>query len=146
MSHIATEDIQHQLSSLRGQQDKLLNLHLMGKIDVEGFSAKDVEIRDRIAMYTLRLESADRGRDEHVDLAKKAFELSQSLPARWVSADYTAKRQLLKMVCLNFSLDGVRLVPAWRKPFNMLIEGLLVPSDRGDRIRTCDLVVPNHAL
>src|SRR5690349_17620817 len=76
---------------------------------------KNTEIRDRIARYTLQLEAADRNADEHADLARRAFELSQSLPDRWVSADYSTKRQILEMICLNFSLDGVSLVPEWRK-------------------------------
>lgn len=119
--------------ALRTQRDTLLNLHLDGKIDVERFSAKDVEIRDRMARLTLLLEATDRGRDEHADLARKAFELSQSLPERWVAADYTAKRQILEIVCLNFTLDGISLVPEWRKPFDVLVGGLPVSSSRGDR-------------
>jgi hypothetical protein len=126
--------VQRQLSSLRSQKDKLLNLHLDEKIDVATFSAKDVEIRDRIAQLTLLLEAADRGRDEHADLARKAFELSQSLSERWLAADYSAKRQILGIICLNFSLDGVSLVPEWRKPFDVLVGGLSVSSSRGDKI------------
>lgn len=145
-SRTEAEDIQRQLSSLRTRQDTLLNLHLDKKIDAERFSAKDVEIRDRIAQYTLKLESVDRGQDEHVDLARKVFELSQTVAGRWVAADYSARRQLLEIVCLNFRLDGVSLVPEWRKPFDLLIGGLSVSSSRGDKIRTCDLLDPNQAL
>jgi hypothetical protein len=113
---------------------RLLNVHLSGQIDEIEFSAKNTEIRDRIAQYTLQLEAADRSSDEHADLARKAFELSQSLPERWLTADYSTKRQILEIVCLNFSLDGVTLVPEWRKPFDVLVEGLVVSSSRGDKI------------
>ena len=112
----------------------MLNLHLNAMITDGEFSEKNTEIRDRIAQYTLQLEAADCSADEHADLARKAFELSQSLPERWVSADYSTKRQILEMICLNFSLDGVTLVPEWRKPFDVLVKGLLVSSDRGDKI------------
>ena len=60
--------------------------------------------------------------------------------------EYVRKRQILGMLCLNFSLDGATLVPTMRSPFDLMIEGQLVPSSRGDRIRTCGLVVPNHTL
>jgi site-specific DNA recombinase len=62
------------------------------------------------------------------------FELSQTLTEKWVSADVSAKRQLLEIVCLNFSLDGATLSAAMRKPFGVLAEGLSVSYSRDDRI------------
>ena len=86
-SNIRTEDVQRRLSALRTRKDNLLNVHLDGEIDKVEFSAKNMDLKDRIAHYTLQLEAADRSSDEHADLARKAFELSQSLPERWVTAD-----------------------------------------------------------
>jgi site-specific DNA recombinase len=54
------------------------------------------------------------------------FELSQGLEQKWVGAAYAGKCTLLELVCLNFRLDAVTLVPEMRKPFDMLAEGLLV--------------------
>ena len=85
---------------------------------------KSTKRRDRIAALTLQLKSAHRQRGERVDMAQKVFELSQSLTERWLAADYAAKRQILEMVCLNFTLDGATLVPQMRKPFDILVEGL----------------------
>jgi hypothetical protein len=59
-------------------------------------------------------------------------ELSQNLSERLLSADCLTKRQILEMIGLNFSLEGVSLVPEWRKPFDLLVEGLSVSSSRGD--------------
>jgi hypothetical protein len=95
---------------------------------------KNVELRDRIATLTLQLESAHRRRDEHADIAQKVFERSQSLKERWFGAEYEEKRQILEMLCLNFSLDGATLVPQIRSPFDLLVEGRLVSSSRGDKI------------
>jgi hypothetical protein len=93
------------------KKDKLLNMSLRELISDIEFSAEGIEIRDRITQLTLLLEATDRGRDEHADLARKAFELWQSLSDRWLTSDYSAKRQILEIMCLNFSLDGVSLVP-----------------------------------
>ncbi len=68
------------------------------------------------------------------DVVIKAFELSQTLKEKWLIADYRAKRQLLEIVCLNFFLDDVNLVPEIRKPFDVLAKGLSVPFSRDDRI------------
>ena len=82
----------------------------------------------------LQAEVLDRGHDENADIAIKAFELSQSLMGKWLTADYAAKRQILEIVCLNWLLDDVTLIPTMRKPFDVLAEGLLSKESRGDWI------------
>jgi hypothetical protein len=96
-------------------------------------------MRDRMAQLKLQVDASDRGIDEKTDLAVKAFELSQKLEEKWVTADAPEKRKILEILCLNLVLDGVSLVFAMRKPFEMLVEGLDFENNRGDRIRTCDL-------
>ena len=128
------DELQRELTNLRGQQDRLLNLRLLDEINADTFTAKHTDLRDRIAALTVQLEAADRGRDEQADLAEKVFELSQSLQERWLTADYSAKRQILDLLCLNFMLNGATLVVEMRKPFDVLLEGLEVSSSRGDRI------------
>jgi site-specific DNA recombinase len=56
----------------------------------------------------------------------KAFELSQALADKWVTTDSDAKRNILEILCLNLTLDAVTLVPAWRKPFDVLANGLVL--------------------
>ena len=76
------------------------------------------------------MDAVGRSQDELAELALKVFELSQTLTEKWLTADYATKRRILEIVCLNFSLVGVTLVPTIRKPFDMLAEGLLVSSSR----------------
>jgi site-specific DNA recombinase len=80
------------------------------------------------------MQSNDGDRGEQAALAAKLFELSQALEQKWVRTEYPEKRQMLDSVCLNFSLDDVSLVAEMRKPFNILAEGQLVLSSRGDKI------------
>ena len=109
-------------------------LRINDEVDAELFGRKQLELRDREAMLKLRMEALDRSHHEQADLAVKVFELSQTLTEKWLTADYTEKRRILEIVCLNFRLDDATLVPEIRKPFDVLIEGLSVPSSRGDRI------------
>jgi hypothetical protein len=62
--------------------------------------------------------------------AVKAFELSQDLRAKWFAADYAAKRRILEILCLNWKLVGVSLVPEMRKPFGLRAKGLLKKDHR----------------
>lgn len=127
-------ELNRQLTLLRTQQDRLLNLRLLDEISEQTFGSKNTEIRDRIAELNLQMQAADQTRAEQARLAEKVFELSQSLQDKWLTADSQSKRHLLGIVCLNFQLDGATLVPQMRKPFGFLAEGLSVLSSRGDKI------------
>ncbi len=108
-------ELHRQLTVIQGQTDQLLNLRLLEEIDADTFAGKSTELRDRAARLKLQAEVLDRGHDENADIAVKAFELSQSLMGKWLTADYAAKRQILEIVCLNWLLDGVTLIPTMEK-------------------------------
>jgi site-specific DNA recombinase len=128
------KEVQRQMTLLRQQQDELLNLRLMKEIDSDAFARKSTELRDRIATLAVNLESVDTTRGEQAEQAIKVFELSQNLSSQWLTAEYATKRQILDMVFSNFRLNGVTLCYEMRKPFALLAEGLLVSSNRGDKI------------
>jgi site-specific DNA recombinase len=91
-------------------------------------------LQSRVDELKLHLEAHDRQRQENADLAIRAFELSQSISEKWVTADIAEKRQILKIFCLNLRLDDVNLVPEIRKPSDVLAEGPIFSQSRGERI------------
>jgi hypothetical protein len=105
------------------QQGRLLNLRLMEEIDADTYAQKATELRDEEARLRLEIDACSRDRNEIADLAVKAFELSQSFQAKWVTFDYDAKRRILEIVCLNWRLVDASLVPVMRKPFDLLVMG-----------------------
>ena len=127
-------------------QGQLLNLRLLEEIDADTYACKAQELRDEETELRLKIERCSRGRNELIDIAVKAFELSQNLRAKWFAADYVAKRRILEIICLNWKLVGVSLVPEMRKPFDLLAEGLLQKDSRGDWIRTSDLLNPIYGF
>jgi site-specific DNA recombinase len=124
-------ELQRQASLLVTQQDRLLNLRIDDQIDEGTFVRKQAELRDRLASIKLQLDVVDRSHDETAELALKVFELSQTLRQKWLTADYAAKRRIMEIVCLNCRLVDGKLCPEIRKPFDVLIEGLLVPDSGG---------------
>ncbi len=129
-SIVRAQKLQDGLSSVRQQQKRLVNHLLLEEIDPATFAETRTELRDREAQLKLQIDSNDRARHEIIDIAVKAFELSQNLRAKWFEADYAAKRRILEIICLNWTLDGVNLVPTMRKPFDMLAEGLVWKDSR----------------
>ena len=124
--------LQEELASVRHQQKRLTNHLLLEEIDPTTYAQTARDLRDREAELKLEIDVADRGRHEIIDIAVKAFELSQSLRAKWVTADYAAKRRILEIVCLNCTLDDVNLCATMRKPFDLLAKGLVSKDSRGD--------------
>ena len=127
-------ELNRQLTLTVSQQNRLVDMRISQEIDADLFAAKQTDLRDRIAGLKLQLDVVDRSHDEMCDLAVKVFELSQSLRQKWLTADYATKRRILEIVFLNCRLDDATLVPTMRKPFDVLVEGLLVSSSRDDRI------------
>ena len=127
-------ELNRQVTLLRQQQDRLLNLRLDEQVEQETFAAKQTELRDRLAKIQLQLDVLERSHDETAEIALKAFELSQTLREQWLTADYSTKRRILEIVCLNCRLDGASLCPTIRKPFDVLAEGLENKNSRGDMI------------
>lgn len=128
------KQLQDELVQVRDQQNRLLNLRMLDEINADTFASKSRDLRDREAELKLEIDVADRGRHETIDIAVKAFELSQTLRTKWVTADYAAKRRILEIVCLNCSLDDVNLCATMRKPFDLLAKGLVSKDSRGNRI------------
>jgi DNA invertase Pin-like site-specific DNA recombinase len=128
------EELTRQESLIVVRQDRLLNMRINEEVDEAMFARKHTEMRDQLAKIKLQLDVLDRSRDESAELAVKAFELSQTLRDKWLTADYSTKRRILEIVCLNCRLNGATLEPEIRKPFDVLAEGLISEKSRGDRI------------
>ena len=126
--------LQSELESVRQQQKRLTNHLLLEEIDPTTYAETARELRGKEAALKLEIDVTDRGRHEIIDIAVKAFELSQSLRQKWLTADYAAKRCLLEIICLNYTLDDVSLVPTMRKPFDLLTKGLVSEKSRVSRI------------
>ena len=124
-------ELQRQATLLVDQQDRLINMRLGEQIDETTFVRKQAEMRDRLAAIKLQLDAVDRSHNETAELALKVFELSQTLQQKWLTADYAEKRRILEIVCLNCTLNDTSLCPTIRKPFDILVEGLLVPESGG---------------
>jgi hypothetical protein len=101
------------------EQADLIGAEFANNRHEDTYAEKARELRDEETELQREIERCSRGRNEIIDIAVKAFELSQSLRAKWVAASFAAKRRILEIVCLNCSLDRVSLVTTMRKPFDL---------------------------
>jgi hypothetical protein len=128
------EQIERDLQVVIKQHERLVAMRLCDEIDSTTFSRQSVKLRDREAELRLAADACSRNRHEEGDIAVRAFELSQRLREKWLTADYAANRRILEIVCLNLRLEDANLVATMRKPFDVLAEGLSTDNSRGERI------------
>ena len=109
-------------------------MRIAADVDQETFARKQTELRDRLASITLQLEAVDRSRSELADVTIKVLEFSRALPEQCPTADYGTERRILEASAPNRGLHDGSLFRQMKKPFDVLAEGLLVPSSRAGGI------------
>ena len=115
-------------------------------IDEPTYLAKQRTLQDEQRLVQERLQFSAR---PVVDLASRALELfdfAQNAAEMYHGSNSEGRRGVLARVSLNRTLDVGKLCLVKRKPFDFLVEGPSASFGRGDRIRTCDLLVPNQTL
>jgi site-specific DNA recombinase len=63
------------------------------------------------------VESGDRALD-----AQRVLELANKAHLLYLTQSSAEKAKLLRMLCLNFSVDGASAMPAYRYPFDLIFE------------------------
>ena len=109
----------------------MLNLRIDDQIDEEALGRKQTDLRDRAASIKLQLDVVDRSHDETAESALNVFELFQALRDQWLTANFAAKRRTLEIFCFNCQYIVAKLCPKIRKPFEVLVDGLLVSESGG---------------
>ena len=117
------EEIKRQLSLVVKQQDELLEIRLAGRITDERFTAKESELRDRERRLRQLLDIPISTQVGDPPAEAKAAEVFRTIKEAWPSAPDLVKRRILHILFAGFTLDGDRLLPSSRTPFELLLAG-----------------------
>lgn len=116
--------LQSRQEALQQRLDKAYEDRLDGVIDERYWSDVSQKWRaeqDGIVAQIGRLTDASR---DYVDEATEILELSKRAYSLYVKQETIEKRQLLKSLLSNCTSDGTTLYPTYKKPFNMIAEGV----------------------
>jgi hypothetical protein len=75
----AVAEATRQLNLLVNQKDRLTDMRMAGEIDADEFLQRKTRMRDEEARLRLRLDKAERDREEVADLTVRTVELAKSL-------------------------------------------------------------------
>jgi len=115
--------LQQRLSAIRRRIDGAYTDKLDGKISEELWQRKSQEWNaeeQQIQMALNGLNYADAG--NRVMNAQRVLELANKAYLLYETPNSTEKAKLLKTVLWNCSIDAVSVMPAYRKPFDMIFE------------------------
>lgn len=121
-------------SELVNMQDRLLNAYLAGTIADEALKAKSEELRQELARVDEALDGQVGRNEEAGNVALRLFDWCQNAAENWERSTATARREILDAVSLNRLLSAESLEISKRKPFDVLAEGSVLETSRGDRI------------
>ena len=115
------ERLRQRLSAVRQRLDKAYLDKLDGKITEEFWSRKSAEwLSDEEQHVLSALQSLQQATPERMLDATRALELANKAYFLYLRQEPTEKAKLLKVVLLNYGIDGVTVYPTYRKPFDLI--------------------------
>jgi hypothetical protein len=119
-------------SEIEGMLDRLLNAYLGGTVDEGTLKKKTEELKRELSLVNEALDRVTQDGPGDSELAVSLFDFSQEAATTWQRSTWPARRQILSALSLNRILSDTSLCLTKRKPFDLLAEGLLFNTSRGD--------------
>ncbi|MFH1619811.1 MAG: recombinase family protein [bacterium] len=102
------------------QLNNLYELAAGGITNKEVFQIKEREYSSRLADLKVQLNSAGRNPEEVCKEASESLELTKGVSELYHKANPHEKAQILRLIGSNYSLDGFKVVPTYRAPFDVI--------------------------
>ena len=119
--------------------DKAYDDKLSGRITEEYWVERFNRWQEDLATVRAEIKDLEGATFDSFKKADALLELCRRAPKLYELQTPEEQARLMKLVTSNFSWDGVTLTPKYKKPFDMLAEGLFIMSGGADEIRTRDL-------
>ena len=107
---------------------RLYDARFDGETDESIFKAKVEEYKGQLIEIKSQINNVQSFDPDVYEYGYRTFELSNKLYFQYVKANYTEKTKILKFVASNYVLDNVSLYAVYRKPFDIIAEGLSRPT------------------
>lgn len=116
--------LKDQHDKIKNRLSKLYDSKFDGELNEDIFRAKEREYKNQLTEIESQMDGRQVIERDFYEFGYKTFELSKMLYSQYVRANYEDKAKMLKFVASNYTLNDVSLFPTYRKPFDMLAEGL----------------------
>ena len=124
---------------IQARIDSACDDKLAGNITEEYWVRRSNEWQEELAGVRARLRDLENATFESFAQAGQIWRLCQRAPELFVKQTPAEQARLIQLIDSNSEWDGVTLRPTYRKPFDLLAEGLDVRTGGADETRTRDL-------
>lgn len=119
---------QRALDQARAEAKKLLDLSLRGLIDDTTFSARNAELRDRLARLEVERDQPARTPEQLLEQVDSVLDFSRMAPEVFVSGTSVQRRQIVTAVYSNFAVRSKRALYTANQPFSFFEGSGLIRS------------------
>jgi len=102
--------------------NRLYDLQLDGNINPEIFKAKEKELNEKLVAAKVQLEACVKDPKAVLKEADETLQLMTNLYPLFQKANYEEKAKILKFIGREYILNGRKIKPVYRQPFNILAE------------------------
>ncbi len=92
------------------------------------FRVKEEEYKGQLIEIKSQLSTVQSLDSDSYEYGYKTLELSNKLYSQYVRANHEEKAKILKHIASNYVLNDVSLDAVYRKPFDIIAEGLSCPT------------------
>ena len=116
--------IKNQRDKIKNRLSKLYDSKFDGELSDDIFSAKEVEYKNQLTEIESQMGGLQVTDCDFNEFGHKTFELSEMLYSQYIRANCEDKAKILKFIASNYTLNDVSLCSTYRKPFDIIAEGL----------------------
>lgn len=116
------KSLDEEIKKMKERSDKLFNLFLDGKVNETIFEKKSAEIESTLDDLILSRSAYTKTGFELLKYSENLFELFKMSSGLYSRLDNAKKRELLKLLCSNFSYDGENIRITIKKAFQPIVE------------------------
>lgn len=110
-------------AKLQERIEKLYDLYTSGRITDSDYDKKRNEYREKQNEIRSKLEGLQKADEDFYLTAKYILTLSNKAPKIFEGSEPTVKRQLLKLLLQNCTVNDATLIPQIRSPFHLFVKG-----------------------
>ena len=107
---------------------RLYDARFDGETDESIFKAKVEEYKGQLIEIKSQINNVQSFDPDFYEYGYRTFELSNKLYFQYVRANHEEKVKMLKYIASNYVLNDVSLDAVYRKPFDIIAEGISCPT------------------
>ena len=102
--------------------EKLFNLYLDGKVDEKLYEKKTTQLELALDDFIIQRGAYTKSSVELLKYSENLFELFKMSATLYSRLNNEKKRELLKLLCSNFSYDGENVIITIKKAFEPIVQ------------------------